>query len=68
MIAESEYFVPDFDLGRFRHVVARYIRLLIQARLTSEPDFLSHEDLERWGLADVDRESLPESGAARRRP
>lgn len=61
MIADSEYFAPDFDLGSFRHVVARYIRLLIRARLTSEPDFLSREDLKRWDLAETDRESL--SGA-----
>jgi hypothetical protein len=59
MIDNSEFFVPEFDLGRFRHMVARYVRLLIRARLTSEPGFLSHEDLERWDLADIDRDPLP---------
>jgi len=36
------------DLGVYRHGVARLLRLLICARLTQEPEFLSEDDRRRW--------------------
>jgi hypothetical protein len=48
---------PDFDLGNFRHAVARYIKLLIRARWKCEPGFLSQEDLAAWQLQDIEQDS-----------
>ncbi len=41
---------PTFDPGVFRYAVARYVRLLIRARLTSQPQFLSPKALQSWEL------------------
>lgn len=39
-----------YDLGEYRYVVAAYIKYLIRARRIDEPDFLSDDELSRWGL------------------
>ncbi len=53
MIVNNELYYPAYDLGEFRYVVARYVKLLIRARWCCEPRFLSEADLTAWGLADI---------------
>lgn len=45
--------VDGFDLGDYRYAVAKYVKLLIRARATAEPDFLSHEQYQRWKLSNI---------------
>ena len=51
---------PTFDLGEFRHIVARYVRFLIRARWKTDPGFLSDAQLERWDLrVSISRDQIP---------
>lgn len=49
---------PAFDAGRFRYLVARYIKLLIRARHQAEPGYISSSELASWGLTNIDQERL----------
>lgn len=54
-------FIPTFDPGEFRYAVARYVRLLIRARLTQEPRFLSPAELATWDMKASQRDLLSTS-------
>lgn len=47
---DCELFVPGFDLAAFRMMAAKYVKLLISARLSCEPEFLPSAQLQRWGV------------------
>lgn len=56
---DDEIYIPNFDLGEFRHLAARYCRHLIRARCKSEPEFLDTGALNRWQLSNIqERETL----------
>ena len=57
MTDDEDVFVPQFDLGEFRHAAARYCKHLILARWRAEPDFFDRSGLSRWGLGEIDRET-----------
>ena len=48
---------PDFDLGEFRHIVARYVKFLIRARWKTDAGFLADSDLTRWELNDIQQDT-----------
>jgi len=49
-------FYPGVDPGEFRYTVAKFVKLLIRARWKADSGFLSRDDLERWGLSNIEEE------------
>jgi len=54
MLPYDDLYYPDYDLGKFRYAVARYVKLLIRARWKYNPNFLTPKELAAWELADID--------------
>jgi hypothetical protein len=59
MKTDDAVYHPDFDLGDFRHTVARFVKCLIRARWKGEPGFLPDGVLTAWGLQDIADDEWP---------